>query len=144
MRLLSHKLHYRRRIGCITATQKLSSVPRPYSKPSISQTTWLDMMDTILSRLKESKLPTLLWPPSTLLMPLFIISGLEVFRLEKRYARRGHKDAYKGNACYNDGEYTYPTYQVGQIQRKLGCGASVGRGHTGGTESRHGNGLSRQ
>lgn len=38
---------------------------------------------------------------------LIPITELEVLRLEKRYAKRSHKSAFKGNASYNDGEYKY-------------------------------------
>lgn len=38
----------------------------------------------------------------------------EVLRLEKRYARRTHKNAYKGNLSYDNGEYVARHEQGGR------------------------------
>lgn len=63
-------------------------------------------MDSLISRFKESTYsphaPHAI-PPS--LIYRTFSAELEVLRLEKRYAKRTHRAAYRGSAVYRDGEY---------------------------------------
>ncbi|KAL2056408.1 hypothetical protein ABVK25_003431 [Lepraria finkii] len=72
----------------------------------------MEMMDSLVSRVKNS-------------------TQLEVIRLEKRYAKRTHRDAYKGNMKYKDGEYVRTQGKENKVAgvgiRELGVGSEKRR-----------------
>ena len=58
-----------------------------------------------------------------------------MLRLEKRYAKRTHRDAYHGNAEYRDGEYVRTQTPK---KKKKNEGSGSGRGRYGVLRDRRG------